>query len=77
MGLLFSYSFGVLKQIVGSWQLFAPVLLAAATVHAHELATQVVYFQGPQKDISISILWGYPCLIGLHYNGLLSGMSLS
>ena len=32
--------------------------------------------QGPKKHISISILWGYPYLNGLHYKGLY-GISLS
>ena len=34
-------------------------------------------FRDPQKHISISILWGYPYLIGLHYKGGLYGISLS
>ena len=31
--------------------------------------------EAPKKDISISMLWGYPYLIGLHYKGY--GISLS
>ena len=31
------------------------------------------YFWGPQKDLSISILHGYPYLIGLHYRGVYMG----
>ena len=33
--------------------------------------------KGPKKRISISILWGYPYLIGLPYKGGLYGISLS
>ena len=33
--------------------------------------------EAPKKDISISMLWGYPYLIGLHYKGGLYGISLS
>ena len=29
--------------------------------------------KGPKKHISISILWGYPCLIGLLYKGVYMG----
>ena len=29
--------------------------------------------QGPKKHISISILWGYPYLNGLHYKGVYMG----
>ena len=29
--------------------------------------------QGPKKHISISFLWGYPYLIGLHYKGVYMG----
>ena len=28
---------------------------------------------GPKKHISISILWGYPYLIGFHYKGVYMG----
>ena len=33
--------------------------------------------KGPKKHTSISIVWGYPYLIGLLYKGGLYGISLS
>ena len=32
--------------------------------------------QGPKKHIGISILWGYPYLIGLYYKGVYMGYAL-
>ena len=35
-----------------------------------EGAMKEVGTRDPKRHISISILWGYPCLIGLHYKGV-------
>ena len=39
--------------------------------------SQEAMFRDPKKHISISSLWAYPYLIGLHYKGGLYGISLS
>ena len=32
--------------------------------------------KGPKKHISMSILWGYPYLIGLHYKGFIGDIPI-
>ena len=45
------------------------VFISLVTKPHDPLRTTEPSYQGPKKDISISILEGYPYLVGLHYKG--------
>ena len=47
------------------------VLTTTATLPPCDFSTRT--YSGPQKDTSISILYGYPYLNGLHYKGVYMG----